>query len=123
MNANILAGLLFIIILFIWLFFDLLKLKRGYQDLLAKVDRNEKDLAGLCSAAVNVDHRLINSDQLVKSLLSKIADQEGNEDSSKPYQSVIRKIQEGASEEELMLTGNLSQEEARLLIRLHGSAD
>ena len=51
----------------------------------------------------------------------KFADYQHNEPSTHPYSLVIQKVRSGASVSELMQNSGLSQDEAALLIRLHGS--
>ena len=113
--------LLLFVPLVIWLIIDHLKLKQEFQDLSKMNNRINQDLAGLCSAAVNIDNRILINDQQLKSLLEKVADYGNEEHSVQPYQRVIQKIRDGADEDELIREFDLSHAEAGLLIRLHGS--
>ncbi|MGR9099866.1 MAG: DUF2802 domain-containing protein [Gammaproteobacteria bacterium] len=111
------------LILIVWLAIDRLRIKRDIRMLVEKAERTAQDMAGLCSAAVSIDHRLLSNDRQLKILLEKIAAIGNDESSGRPYDAVIQKIQEGADENALMTTCGLSREEARLLIRLHGCVD
>ncbi|MGR9071578.1 MAG: DUF2802 domain-containing protein [Gammaproteobacteria bacterium] len=111
------------LILIVWLAIDRLKIKRDIRMLVEKAERTAQDMAGLCSAAVSIDHRLLSNDRQLKILLEKIAEIGNDESSGRPYNAVIQKIQEGADEDALMNSYGLSREEARLLIRLHGGVD
>lgn len=79
-----------------------------------------KDLAGLCSAAVQVDSRLAESREQVNGLVDRIENYGGDDIVSSAYQSVIDKVQEGFSEQDIIKECGLSREEAALLIKLHG---
>jgi hypothetical protein len=61
------------------------------------------------------------TDEQMSTLCAKIADYQHNEPSTHPYSVVIQKVRSGASVSELMQNSGLSQDEAALLIRLHGS--
>jgi len=79
-----------------------------------------RDLAGLCSAAVRVDTRLAESNIQVNSLVERIDNYGSDDIVSSAYQSVIEKVQEGISEQDIIKECGLSREEAALLIKLHG---
>lgn len=86
-------------------------------------DRNNKDIAGLCSAALVVDKSLGDSRDQLKNIVAKVTDFEQHE-SHEPqhYQDAIQQVKNGASEEQLIQACGLSRDEAVLLIRLHGHA-
>lgn len=100
------------------------KLKRQYHELKDQLARNNEDISGLCSAAVSVDTRLSSSDEQLKNIVEKIIDfEEGKQQqTAQPYHSAIQKVRQGASSEDLISQCGLTQEEAILLIRLHGNS-
>lgn len=79
------------------------------------------DVAGLCSAAVSVDNRIVTTAEQLNSLLEKISAFQTNEPDLHPYGMAIEKVRAGASINDLMQTSGLSHDEAALLIRLHGA--
>lgn len=104
-----------------WLLFEYLKLKREIFLLRANVERNNRDIAGICSAAISVDHKVYNNRELVLEMSDKIDDIVLNEqDFNPPYYDVIQKVKEGACAEEIIRQYGISHEEANMLIRLHG---
>ena len=113
---------LLIVGLFVWLIMAHKKLRQDYIILNEHVERNNKDIAGLCSAAVSVDSRLTNNNAQLNGIVEKVADFEQYEQQSKqPYHSAIQRVRNGADAEELIQQCGLSREEAVLLIRLHGN--
>jgi predicted nuclease with TOPRIM domain len=99
------------------------KLRRDYNVLKDHLERNNKDIAGLCSAAVSVDTRLSNNNEQLKGIVEKVTDfDEQKQQTAQPYHSAIQKVREGANAEELIQQCGLTQEEAILLIRLHGNS-
>jgi hypothetical protein len=62
------------------------------------------------------------TDEQILALAEKISNtQPVAEPANHPYSMAIQKVRSGASVSELMQTSGLSQDEAALLIRLHGS--
>jgi len=114
-----------IVIIFVGLLLQHKKLKQEYRVLEAIVERNSKDIAGLCSAAVTVDNRMLGNDQLLKGIAEKLTkyEERGYEagNTTQPYHSAIQKIHQGATAEELVKECGVSRDEAMLLIRLHRS--
>ena len=111
-----------VIIVPIWLIRTHLKLKRDYQTLATIVYGHDNDIADLCAAALVVDGYRAATDEQLSALNQKISDyQQKNESASHPYSQDIQKVRGGASVSELMQKSGLSQDEAALLIRLHGS--
>ena len=98
------------------------KLRQDYIVLSEHVERNNKDIAGLCSAAVCVDSRLSDNNEQLNGIVEKVTDFEQHEQqTSQPYYDAIQKVRNGAVAEELIQQCGLSREEAMLLIRLHGN--
>ncbi len=107
----------------IWLIIENKKLKLQITTLSEEVERNNKDIAGLCSAAVSVDNRLIDSRDQLKEIVNKVADfKQYEQQTEQPYQDAIQRIRKGADVEELTKQCGLSQDEAVLLVRLHGGS-
>ncbi|MGR9117015.1 MAG: DUF2802 domain-containing protein [Gammaproteobacteria bacterium] len=124
MNHYLIAGLaalIAVIALLAWLIIEHLRLKRQLRALADRVDNQNRDIAGLCSAAVTVDSRLTGADDLLKSLAEKLTDYELKEEAEQPYHNVIQRVRQGADAAELMQQFGLSRDEAVLLIRLHGT--
>ena len=114
--ALVIAGVLF------WLILAYKKLRQNYINLSEHVERNNRDIAGLCSAAVSVDGRLSDNNSQLNGIIEKVADFEQHEQSSiQPYHNAIQRARNGADAEELIQQCGLSREEAVLLIRLHGN--
>ena len=101
------------------------KLRQDYIILSEHVERNNKDIAGLCSAAVSVDSKLSDNNAQLNGIVEKVTDFELHElheqQASQPYYDAIQKVRNGAVAEELIQQCGLSREEAMLLIRLHGN--
>lgn len=107
----------------VWLILAYKKLRQDYINLSACVERNNRDIAGLCSAAVSVDNRLSDNNAQLNGVVEKVADFELHEQqSSQPYHSAIQRVRDGADAEELIQQCALSREEAVLLVRLHGNS-
>lgn len=121
--ASLGLALVLVILILIWLVFAYAKLKRELQNLKDYAERNHKDIAGLCSAAITVDTRLQERDQLIKELQQKLTQLNTVETTAQPYHSVIQKVRSGADLNELMQNCGLSRDEAALLIRLHGKQE
>ena len=124
-------------IAFIFLAISYGRIKKENSHLFRQLGSINKDLSGLCSAAVNIDSRLSEESEQLNDLYRRVdgsneitgsihAGKEvpamyRDEDSNKPaYKGVIEKVQEGASEKKLIKECGLSREEAALLIKLHG---
>ena len=109
-----------LIIVLVWLVRTHLKLRHDYQVLVDIVHGNNNDIADLCAAALTADGRIAAMDEQLSILCAKISNYQHNEPSTHPYSLVIQKVRSGASVSELMQNSGLSQDEAALLIRLHG---
>lgn len=112
-----------VLLLLFWLLRSHVKLKKEFQTLKDFVNRNNKDISGLCSAAVTIDTRLNERDALLHDIQQKLTQLTTVESSPQPYHSVIQKVRSGADINELMQNCGLSRDEAALLIRLHGKRD
>jgi hypothetical protein len=112
-----------LVIALVWLVRTHLKLKHDYQILADIVHGHNNDIADLCTAVLTADGRIAATDEQMSALCAKIADYQHNEPSTHPYSLVIQKVRSGASVSELMQNAGLSQDEAALLIRLHGSKE
>ncbi|PKM11700.1 MAG: DUF2802 domain-containing protein [Gammaproteobacteria bacterium HGW-Gammaproteobacteria-3] len=129
------AALMVMLVLVVWLLIDHIRLKRRYRILAEHVNNHNRDIAGLCTAAVTVDSRLSGADDVLQSLSAKLADYdireeleqivredkpESGDDAEPSYQNAIARARAGADAAELMQRFGLSRDEAALLIRLHG---
>jgi uncharacterized membrane protein YqgA involved in biofilm formation len=120
---TVITGLVVIIIgVLVWLIRTHLKLKSDYQMLVDVVHSNNNDIADLCAAALTIDGRMAAIDEQISAVDAKISEHQrhNNEMSAHPYGLIIQKVRNGASVSELMQNSGLSQDEAALLIRLHG---
>ncbi len=115
--------LLFVVGGAISLYFVYKQLRQNHSELKNEIDRINNDLAGICSAAVNMDTRLTNNGDLLRGLLeeSVTPKKEEPEISAQPYQEIIKLVQKGAETTELVHQFGVSFDEADLLIRLHGA--
>lgn len=111
-----------------WLMRKYRKLKLDYEDLAEIVHGLNNDFRDLYTATLAVDERIISTDMRINAfddqvslLAQKVNEFQQTEPSSHPYGLAIQKVRSGASVSELMQTAGLSQDEAALLIRLHGS--
>lgn len=116
-------------VVLIWLLRQQHKLKQDYRLLAEQVQRNNEDVAGLCSAAVAVDQHLAANEARLEGLIDSInayrAPQPVSvassiEDQPQGYDDAIQKIRRGAGVDELVKDCGLTRDEAVLLIRLHG---
>lgn len=96
------------------------QLKRDHEDLTEIMHGHNNDIRELFTTTMAVDDRLQAMDGQLRVMSAKISDAQQNELSSHPYGSAIQKVRSGASVSDLMQTAGLSQDEAALLIRLHG---
>lgn len=106
----------------VWVVLEQIKLKQDYAQLSNNIERHNKDIAGLCSAALSVDNRISRNDEQLKAVVEQAieVEQEGQQ-SNQSYEDAIQRVRHGESVEELVQHCGLSREEAELLIRLHGS--
>jgi hypothetical protein len=97
------------------------KLKRDHEDLTEIMHGHNNDIRELFATAIAINDRMAAIDGQLRVLSAKMNDFQQSETSSHPYGSVIQKVRSGASVSELMQNSGLSQDEAALLIRLHGT--
>jgi hypothetical protein len=114
------AGGVMMAVTLVWLVRAHLKLKHDHQALAAIVQGHNHDIADLCAATLSVDGQIAATDEQLSALYAKMADYRHDSPSVHPYSQAIQKVQGGASVNELMKNAGLSQDEAALLIRLHG---
>jgi len=119
--AVVTGVVIIVVIVLVWLIRAHLKLKRNYRILADVVHGHNNDIADLCAAALTADGHMAATDEQISALYAKFSDYQHNEPSTHPYSLVIQKVRSGASVGELMQNSGLSQDEAALLIRLHGS--
>lgn len=80
-----------------------------------------RDLSGVCAAAINVDRRLYENDGQMKNLLKQLENFEHPEQDAHPYHSAISKVKSGVDPQSLAEECGFSQGEAELMVRLYGS--
>jgi len=118
--AVITGVVIVVVMVLVWLVLTHLQLKRDYQVLADIVRDHNNDIADLYAAVLTADGRIAATDEQISVLCAKISDYRHSEPSTHPYSLVIQKVRSGASVSELMQNSGLSQDEAALLIRLHG---
>lgn len=132
-GAAICAALLVLAFTVLWLLRQMGKLKLAHQALSKQLQRSDADLAGLCSAAIAVDHRLADNESQLVLLAEKICLQQQQQqpssatpvtnDQSSPelegYAKAIQMIVRGASAEELVKSCGMTRDEAMLLISVN----
>jgi len=121
--------LLIMVCVLIYLFRQQNKLQQDVQALTKKLQGNVDDVAGLCSAAVSVDQRLMTNESRLNGVLEAIReppayipDEEEPVEAEQPqgYELAIEKIRSGANVDDLVKSCGLTRDEAVLLVRLHG---
>jgi uncharacterized protein YbcI len=111
-----------IVVALVWLVRAHLKLKGNYRILFENVQGNAQDIAGLYASLATSESRLASAEEQLLALSSRAAAvQPVDEQSPDPYSTIIHKVRNGASIDDLMRECNLCRDEAVLLIRLHGS--
>lgn len=111
------------------------KMKRAYQVLSAQIQRSSDDVAGLCSAAIAVDKRVLmnelrmndiqesieiqQSQFAIQSEQGQVVVDESEHQEPQAYEQAIEQIRRGASVDELVRVCGLTRDEAVLLMRLH----
>jgi len=121
--AVAIGALIAVIMALVWLVRSHLKLKQDYQALADVVHSHNNDIGDLFATALTADGRIASADEQIRVLCAKISESQHDEPSTHPYSRVIQKVRSGASVNELMQNSGLSQDEAALLIRLHGSKE
>ena len=128
------AGTLVLIaVMLVFLLREYKKIKHQCRLLEDKFRRNNEDLAGLCSAAVEVDQRLVRNDARLLALLERVSElqqpppppqpvsrQPDSNEYAEGYDIAIQKIRSGCGVNELVKHCGLTRDEAVLLISLHG---
>lgn len=120
-SIAIVSGVVIIVLVLVWLVRTYLKLKRDHQALTDIVHGHNNDIRDLNATSLIVAGWRAATDGQIGVLSAKISDYQHNEPSTHPYSLAIQKVRSGASVSELMQNSGLSQDEAALLIRLHGS--
>ncbi|WP_020565699.1 DUF2802 domain-containing protein [Methylosarcina fibrata] len=111
-----------IVVALVWLVRAYLKLKGDYRVLFDNVRGNAQDIAGLYASLVASENRLASAEEQLQALSSRASVvQSVDEQSPDPYSSIIHRVRNGATVDDLMRECNLCRDEAVLLIRLHGS--
>jgi len=104
------------------------RLKHDVHALTKKLQSSIEDVAGLCSAAVSVDRRLMANESRLNGVLENLSapqteiveDDVIEDDQPQGYELAIEKIRGGANVDDLVKTCGLTRDEAVLLVRLHG---
>ena len=82
----------------------------------------EQSISGLTAGSAGIDRRLTRL-EAAETVLSERQDAfESQQAAERPYQQAIRLVREGATSRRLVEELELSESEADLIVRLHGSA-
>lgn len=121
--ATLSSLVMIILIALVWLVRKHLKLKSDYEDLSDFAQNLNNEFRELCSLTPLIDERVAWIAERIEQLTEKVNTPTSlpNEPSNHPYSQAIQKVRSGAGVSELMQTSGLSQDEAALLIRLHGA--
>ncbi|MGA7800326.1 MAG: DUF2802 domain-containing protein [Gammaproteobacteria bacterium] len=119
--ALVVAGaVLFALQLLLWLALRRQRVRERRR--LDDVQRLEKDVAALCSAANGVGERLVRIEDLVRRLTERHDQLELRAGADRHYGQAIRLVQGGAGVDELIASCGLTRGEADLIVMLHGVA-
>jgi len=110
--------------LLIWLWVQHGRLRRSFDQLRCAFERQQRDIVGLCAAAVRIDERMGKWFDHLKEMDTKIHEM-GHlpHDTETSYQTAIERIAQGAGVDDLVDECGLTREEAVLLIRMHRNDD
>ncbi|TAN46393.1 MAG: DUF2802 domain-containing protein [Methylococcaceae bacterium] len=95
-------------------------LRQEMAGMARRLSNQADDIAGLCSAALSVDQRLVQSEKRLGDLFDWMESQKTQEKLNQPYHSAIDLIRRGGDVAQLVSQCGISREEAALLLRLHG---
>lgn len=95
-------------------------LRQEMEALSRRLAGQSDDVAGLCSAALNVERRLAQDEKRLGELFDWMAGQKTEERLHSPYHAAIDLIRRGGDVEQLVAQCGISRDEAALLLRLHG---
>lgn len=98
-------------------FYQVFKLMRRQA---AQLVQLEQQLAGLCAAAVGADERVMRFEQAINKLKEQHNTLSLGTSQQQGYEHAIRLARKGVAVEKIVDNCNLSDEEARLISRLHG---
>ncbi|PCJ33215.1 MAG: hypothetical protein COA90_00510 [Gammaproteobacteria bacterium] len=88
-----------------------------------EVTRLQSQLSALCAAAVGTDNRIVKFEQALNQLKEHQNTFDLGQPEKQSYDHAIRLARKGAGIEQLIDNCNLTDEEAHLITRLHGSED
>ncbi|MDX1572869.1 MAG: DUF2802 domain-containing protein [Methylophaga sp.] len=98
----------------------MLRFYRLYKIQSAQIIALEQQLAGLCAAAVGADERVVKFEQMLNKLREQQNTVNMGSGRQQGYEHAIRLARKGVSVDQIVDNCNLSDEEARLISRLHG---
>lgn len=98
-------------------FYQVFKLIRIQATQLSQL---EQQLAGLCAAAVGSDERVVRFEHAINKLKEQHNTLSLSSVQQQGYEHAIRLARKGVAVEKIVDNCNLSDEEARLISRLHG---
>jgi len=95
-------------------------LEQQQQQLRDQLEKQHRDQYGLCSAAVQVDKRLMEQEKRLKDIMEKMESVATRESAGAPYYTAIDRFRKGASPQQLVSEYGLALSEAKLLHNLYG---
>ncbi len=134
-TVTLLVITMILIGILVWLVLEHFKLKKNYLLLNDSVERNNQDIAGICSTAVFVDKKITGNTKYLRSVADKFEsyDSEFQEIQEKLQQlleqpdvsapsaqfNAIPSLRKNEEIDELIQQSEVSREETELLMRLH----
>ena len=101
-----------------------LRMNNQKNRLTAELDTLRQDFRALCAGAVGVDKRVFRLEQRGRDLLQRLENFELRYDNpARPYGEAIHSVQKGASADRLIEEYGLTENEAELIVMLHGIKD
>jgi hypothetical protein len=134
-TVTLLVITMILIAILVWMVLEHIKLKKNYLLLSDSVERNNQDIAGICSTAVFVDKKITGNTKYLRSVadqfesydsefqeiqekLQKLLEQP--EVSATPTQfNAVPSLRKSEDIDELIQQSEVSREETELLMRLH----
>lgn len=134
-TVTLLVITMILIAILVWLILEHIKLKKNHLLLSDSVERNNQDMAGMCSTAVFVDKKITGNTKYLRSVAEKFEsyDSEFQEIQEKLQQlleqqdvsaiptqlNTVPSLRKDEEIDELIQQSEVSREETELLMRLH----
>jgi predicted nucleic acid-binding Zn-ribbon protein len=110
-----------------WSLWRLMQRLRAERERLVELQQQleliRQSISGLTAGAVGMDRRMLRLESSARSLSERQETYELQQADEQPYGHAIRLVQQGASSLRLRQELDLSENEAELIVRLHGQRD